>query len=107
MGVNRCVRAFRHMVGIQKYVGIQTYGGVQTYGSVQTLGVIQTYWGIQTYGRHPNIWACPNIFTLYIYQNNPINFVEIKFSLKIHVDTMKMEHSQSGNVCGCPNNILR
>ena len=48
--------------------------------------------------------------TLYIYQNNPINFVEIKFSSKIHVsriDTMNMEHSHSGSVGGCPNNILR
>ena len=36
--------------------------------------------------------------------------MEIKFSSKIHVgriDTMKVEHSQSGRVCGCPNNILR
>ena len=44
------------------------------------------------------------------YQNNPINFVEIKFSSKINVsgiDTMRVEHSQSGRVCGCPNNILR
>ena len=61
--------------------GIQTYGAVQTYGGVQT-------------------------YTHYIY--NPINFAEIKFSSKIHVDTMKMEHSQSGSVWGgCPNNILR
>ena len=44
---------------------------------------------------------------IYIYQNNPINFVEIKFLSKIHVDTMKVEHSQGGSVCGCPNNILR
>ena len=35
------------------------------------------------------------------------HFVEMKFSSKIHVDTMKMEHSQSGSVWGCPNNILR
>ena len=44
------------------------------------------------------------------YQNNPINFVEIKVSSKIHVgriDTMEVEHSQSGHVYGCPNNILR
>ena len=38
-------------------------------------------WGVQTYTHY-----------IYIYQNNPINFVEIKFSSKIHVDTMKMEH---------------
>ena len=35
--------------------------------------------------------------------------MEIKFSSKIHVsriDTMKVENSQNGSVCGCPNNIL-
>ena len=76
-------------------------------------------WGcIQTYGGHLNIWVCPNIWVvskhihtiyiyIYIYQNNPKNFVEINFSSKIHVDTMKMEHSQSGSVCSCPNNITR
>ena len=35
-----------------------------------------------------------------------MNFVEIKFSFKIHVDIITVEHSQSGSVCGCPNNIL-
>ena len=51
--------------------------------------------------------GCVETYTHYIYQNNPINFVEIKFPCKIHVDTMKMEHSQSVSVCGCPNNKLR
>ena len=44
------------------------------------------------------------------YQNIPINFVEIKFSSRIHVgriDTMKVEHPQSGCVSCCPNNKLR
>ena len=36
--------------------------------------------------------------------------MEIKFSSKMHVsrtDTKRVEHSQSGRVCGCLNNILR
>ena len=68
---------------------------IQTYGGCIKHGGIQTYRGVQIYAHY-----------IYIYQNNPINFVEIKFSSKIHVDTMKMEHSQSGSVCGWPNNIL-
>ena len=56
---------------------------------------------------YPNIWWHPNIYSLYMCQNNPINFMEIKFSSQIHVDTVKMEHSQSGSVCSYPNNILR
>ena len=94
--------------GAFRYGGAPKHmGGIQTGGSSKHIG-------------HPNIWGHPNILgaskymgvskhihTIHIYQNNLINFVEIKFSSKIHVDTMKVEDSQSVNVCGCPNNILR
>ena len=110
--------AYKHME-VSKYMGVSKHMGV-----VQTYGWHPNIWGnIQTYGGHPFSFISKSNFSdvfksrfkyvdispqqHYIYFKIIQYICGNKILSKIHVDPMKMEHSQSGSVCGCPNNILR
>ena len=95
---------------------LETYRCTGEHGGIQMRAGCPNIWGIQTYGVCPNIWGHPFSFISksnfsdmfknvdispqqhYIYTSkNPINFVEIKFSSKIHVDAIVTNTN-----CICP-----